>query len=137
MELFPTTRGGKKEVLKVTCTKVFFFFVFCFFFFLGGGGGSFISFGTILKQHLKSHQPVVLRLKKVTSQLFTGQLSAGQLSAHRYDHTFSFHKQYVQWHSELIAVYEAETWIYQSMRHCHNQVLMCQVLVQGSEQYLV
>ena len=43
----------------------------------------FISFGTILKQHIKSHRPIVLPLRKVTGQLSTGQLSTGQLSAHR------------------------------------------------------
>ena len=39
-----------------------------------------IQFGTILKQHLKIHRPIVLPLKKVTSQMSTSQLSAGQLS---------------------------------------------------------
>ena len=39
-----------------------------------------IQFCTILKQHLKSHRPIVLPLKKVTGQMSTGQLSTGKLS---------------------------------------------------------
>ena len=40
-----------------------------------------IQFGTILKQHLKCHQPIVLTLTKVTGQMSTGLLSTSQLSA--------------------------------------------------------
>ena len=39
-----------------------------------------IQFGTIVKQHLKSHRPIVLPLTKVTGQMSTGQSSTRQLS---------------------------------------------------------